>query len=77
MCSCKNFEDEERCQAQTAMDVHYNFFENYDQDFCWTCTVAGLMLLRAANERRGETAMRAMADILKLCKQITEKILVL
>ena len=33
-----------------------------------TWTVAGLMLLRAAKERRGETAMRAMADILELCK---------
>ena len=27
------------------------------------------MLLRAAKERRGETAMRAMADIVKLCKK--------
>ena len=38
------------------------------RDSCWTCTVTGLMLLRAAKERRGETAMRAMADIFKLCK---------
>merc|ERR1719234_995360 len=30
------------------------------------CTLTGLMLLRAARERRGETAMRAMADIFKL-----------
>ena len=38
------------------------------KDIFTTWTVAGLMLLRAAKERRGETAMRAMADILELCK---------
>ena len=36
------------------------------KDIFTTWTVAGLMLLRAAKERRGETAMRAMADIFKL-----------
>ena len=38
------------------------------KDSYWTCMLTGLMLLRAAKERRGETAMRAMADIFKLCK---------
>ena len=45
-----------------------NFSTHISRDSCWTCTVTGLMLLRAAKERRGETAMRAMADIFKICK---------
>ena len=34
-----------------------------------TCTVAGLELLRAARERRGERERRAMADMVVLVRE--------